>query len=170
MYILPWVKSICLAKEILKYCQKNVIWNLAWGIAFNVLRSGITWSSFRSTNSLPQSSSLIWTISSHAFTTLGMSANECRHRLVFAFNVNYMTVWSYSHKNLYLHCSLNCVEYSHMVLKLYLSQMQIVCNNVTCPCMGRNFFVNSPMIISRVRGCGIVGHNIDRHIIHVCVH
>ena len=67
--------------------------------------------------------------------------------------------------NLYLHRSLNRIEYSHMVLKLYLSQMRIVRDNVKCPCMGRNFFVNSPMMTSRVHGWGVVGHNIDRHII-----
>ena len=49
--------------------------------------------------------------------------------------------------------------------------MRIVRDNVKYPCMGRNFFVNSPLMTSRVRGWGVVGHNIDRRInntTHLC--
>ena len=50
----------------------KVFRNPTWGITFSTLRSGITWSS---TDQRIQSSSLIWTNSLHAFTTLGTSAN-----------------------------------------------------------------------------------------------
>ena len=58
-------------------------------------------------------------------------------------------------------------------LKPYSSQMRIVRDKVKCPCMGRNFFVNSPMMTPKAPGWGVVGHNIDRRIIavtngHVC--
>ena len=49
-------------------------------------------------------------------------------------------------------------------LKPYLSQMRIVRDKVKCPCMGRNFFVNSPMMTPKAPGWGVVGHDIDRHI------
>ena len=50
-------------------------------------------------------------------------------------------------------------------LKPYSSQMRIVCDKVKCPCMGRNFCVNSPMMTPKAPRWGVVGHNIDRHII-----
>ena len=131
------------------------IGNPTWGITFSTLRLGIAWSSFISTNSPPQSSSLIWTNSLHAFATLGTSANE---RLALILKANYTAVRSYqSRTRISIARSLN---YSHVVLKPYLSQMRIVRDNVKYPCMGRNFFVNSPLMTSRVPGWGVVHYRI----------
>ena len=124
---------------------------------FCTLWFGITWCSFRSMKSPPQSLSLIWTIRL-AFASLGTSKDERQSAATSSSSLSMRTTrlrcptWTRT--------SITLSENRH-VLKPYLSHMQIVRGNVKCSCMGQKLFMNSPWWPQ----VGGNGNNIDSCII-----